>query len=272
MQLEFDGEPQFIPIDGTNLKYGVNTPGSVIVDENETYYAVDQAIWFTSENPQGPWKVADHYPADVRNIPANCPVFNIKFVYIYDATPDLVYTGYTPGYTGSFLYHGVVYFGTGYRYKSWYGSMYIPGPYTYGYGTKPRKKSNVNVYVSYGYGGYGGYGYPGYGGYGYGYGGYGFGHTYVNPQFYMNQTPVDHGNIERKAMDPNNIYNNRSVGIIKTETAIRNDAMKPLILNDKTPPQIYADKDGKLYSQDEEGNWYVLNGDNWQKTNSYPSK
>jgi len=53
-------------------------------------------------------------------------------------------------------------------YSSYYGSMYDPYGYGYGYG---------------GYGGYGGYygGYGGYGGYGYGgYGGYGYGSNYYN--------------------------------------------------------------------------------------------
>ncbi len=262
MQLDFDGEPQFAPIDGTKLQYGVNTSGCIIMDVDSKYYAVDQAIWFTSDSPKGPWKVADHFPDEVKKLPANCPVFNLKYVYIYDSSPDVVYVGYTAGYTGAFIYHGIVVFGTGYRYKSWYGNLYIPGPYTYGYGTKAKKKSNVNVFVSYGYG-YGGYGY---GGYPYGGYGYGFGNTYVNPQFFMDQTPVDHGTVERKAIDPLNIYNNRSVGIIKTETALRNDATKPIILDNNTPARMYADKDGKLYSQDDLGNWYIQNGSNWNKT------
>ena len=171
MILEYDGEPQFEPIPGTSLKYAVNSAGSVIQDQNGSYYAIDQAVWFMSENAQGPWKVADQFPADVRKIPPACPVFNMKFVNIYDFDDQNVYVGYTAGYLGAFLYHGVVFYGTGYKYKSWYGNKYIPRPNTYGYGAKQKSglgSGNVQFYASAGMGG------PmmgmGFGGYPYGWG------------------------------------------------------------------------------------------------------
>ena len=284
MLLEYDGQPHFEAIDGTSLSYGVNTGGSVIQGPDSMYYAVDQAIWFTSESATGPWKIADHFPDEVRNIPPSCPVFNMKFVYIYDYTDEIVYVGYTAGYLGAFLYHGVVYYGTGYRYKSWFGDKYIPRPSTYGYGAKKKSSgsSNVRFYAGVGYGGpmmgmgfggygYGGYGYGGYGmGMGYGYGGYGMWNQMAyNQYYYQGQTvQIDHDIIEEKPIDMMNIYNNRSEGVVRTETAPRNDPMKPVILKDRNvaPHFLYADEDGSLYRQDEAGNWYERKDSEWLET------
>ena len=281
--LEFDGEPQFDRIEGTSLAYGVNTGGSIIQDNDSNYFAVDQAIWFMSNNPNGPWKVADHYPVDVKKIPPSCPVFNMKFVDIYDYTDEIVYVGYTAGYMGAFLYHGVVYYGTGYRYKSWFGDKYIPRPNTYGYGAKKKSSgsSNVQIYAAVGYGGpmmgmgYGGYGRYGYGmGYGMGYGGYGmYNQMAYNQFYYQGQTvAVDHDIVEEKPIDLVNIYNNRVEGIIRTETAQRNDPMKPIILkgNNVTPNHLYADENGNLYRLDKQGNWYEQSGSEWKNVDGKP--
>ncbi len=279
MEIKFDGAPEFAEIRGTSLKYGVNTNGSVIQDKDSTYYAVDQAVWFSAESLEGPWKAADHYPADVLNIPPSCPLFNVKFVYIYDSSPNIVYTGYTAGYLGSFLYHGVVYYGTGYRYKPWYGNRYIPRPSTYGYGAKKKSRTpniTVSVGVGYGYPGMG-FGYP-YGGFGYpygGYGGYGMWTTHSSSATtYAGWAPLDNGATEQKPFDPVNIYINRSVGIIKTETARRNDPTKPVILKEQSPSDvenIYADKDGNVYKETADGSVYLRQNSDWTKTNISPA-
>ena len=254
----------------------MNTNGSIIKDKDSIYYAVDQAVWFTSDTYNGPWTVADHYPAEVRNIPPSCPLFNIKFVEIYDYSPDIVYTGYTAGYLGSFLYHGVVYYGTGYRYKPWYGNLYIPRPTTYGHGAKKKKTPKVNVSVGFGYGypgigigcHYGGYGYP-YGGFIYPYAGYGMWPPYVDPTLYTKPAPGP----QSKPIDPVNIYNNRSVGIVKTETVRRNDPTKPVILKEPSAPipdNIYADKDGNVFKKDSDGLIYQRSQSDWQRSASSP--
>ena len=278
MIIEYDGEPQFEAIDGTTLKYGVNTGVSVIETADKMYYAVDQAIWFISENPMGPWKVADHFPKEVAKIPPSCPVFNMKFVHIYDFTDEIVYVGYTDGYLGAFLYHGVVYYGTGYRYKSWFGNKYIPRPNTYGYGAKKKSDgtSNVSFYAASGYGGpmmgmgFGGYPYGwgmGYGGY---YGGYGMWNQAAYNQYYFSgqSVTVDHNVVEEKPIDLENIYNNRVEGIIRTETAQRNDPMKPVILKDReaVPHDLYVDDQGNIFRQDENGNWFEKKESTWVKT------
>lgn len=287
MIIEYDGEPKFESIPGTTLKYALNTGGSIIETSDKKYFAVDQAVWFHAEAPEGPWIVADNYPKDVRNIPPSCPVFNMKFVHIYDYTDENVFVGYTAGYLGAFLYQGIVYYGTGYKYKSWFGDKYIPRPNTYGYGAKKKSSgasSNIQFSAAVGMGGpmmgmgYGGYPY-GYGGYGYGYGmGMGYGGYYgysmwnqtaYNQRYYAGQkVTVDHDIVEQKPIDLQNLYNNRVEGIVITETARKNDPMKPIILKDReaVPEELYVDKDGTLFRQDTEGNWYEQQESGWVKT------
>ena len=304
MQAQYDGEPVFVPIDGTGLLYAENTAVSVIRDTvSGKFYAVDQAIWFMADSAQGPWSVADHYPKDVTKIPPTYPVYNMKFVRIYDFSENIVYVGYTGGYLGTFLYQGVLCYGTGYKFKSWFGNTYIPRPSTYGFGTRKKstkKKSNVSFHAAVGpggpmmgvgFGGYPGFNYglgfgPGgfYPHFGYGWGGYnpyyGFGayqawnNMAYNQFYYAGQTDKVYADVvEEKPIDLTNIYNNRPEGIIRTENAIRNDPMKPIILEEKkeVPSDLYVDEDGKIFKLDRQGNWYEqTNTNNWKEVNNSP--
>lgn len=128
----YDGDPQFENIEGTNLKYAINTPGAVL-NEGRRYYYVENGVWFESASANGPWYVSTQRPAQVDYIPASYPVYNTKYVYIYDATPDYVYMGYTPGYLGTYIYGPTIVYGTGYYYKPWRGRYYYPRSYTWGF-------------------------------------------------------------------------------------------------------------------------------------------
>jgi hypothetical protein len=77
--------------------------------------------------------VADSIPKEIETIPPDSPVYNVKYVHIYDSTPDTVYTGYTPGYQGSYVYGDTVVYGTGYAYPAWTGAYYFPWPITWGF-------------------------------------------------------------------------------------------------------------------------------------------
>ena len=130
--VEYDGEPEFEKVAGTSMLYAVNSTETILKLDNK-YYCVDNGVWFESSNAKGPWKVAVERPGEVENIEPSCPVYNVKYVYIYDVTPTVVYTGYTPGYYGSYVYGPTVIYGTGYYYKPWYGTYYYPRPVTYGF-------------------------------------------------------------------------------------------------------------------------------------------
>jgi len=45
-----------------------------------------------------PWVVAASVPAVIYTIPASSPLHYVTYVRIYEATPQVVYVGYTPGY------------------------------------------------------------------------------------------------------------------------------------------------------------------------------
>ena len=100
VMVKYDGDPQFEPIEGTDVYYAVNTDKDVLMFD-KTYYCVDEAVWFVASRPTGPWEVADSVPDEIYDIPPSSPVHNVTYVYIYESTPEVVYVGYTPGYYGS---------------------------------------------------------------------------------------------------------------------------------------------------------------------------
>lgn len=131
---KLDGEPQLRAIEGTTLQYVVNSSVPVIVVGPGAYYAVEKGVWFTATSLRGPWMVATSVPAVVYSIPAASPVHYVTYVRVYDATPEVVYVGYTPGYYGTCVSSGVVVYGTGYVYTPWVGAVWYGAPVTYGYG------------------------------------------------------------------------------------------------------------------------------------------
>jgi hypothetical protein len=181
--VQYDGEPKFKKIEGTVMTYAVNTPSSIIF-VNKKYYLCDEAVWYVSDSPYGPWIVSVSVPQVIYTIPPSYPVYHVKYVYVYDYTPEVVYVGYTPGYVGTYVYGGTIVYGTGYYYRPWYGSVYYVRPATWGVAVR------YNPYTG-GWGvrvGYGGpVGWVGVGGVGWvggarwGYGGYrGYGDVNIN--------------------------------------------------------------------------------------------
>ncbi len=196
-KVQYDGKPIYESIAGTSLELVTNADKTVFrttaipttagsskqFAANPVYYMVDNGVWYTSSNSDGPWRVSDTRPPDVDNIPPSSSAYNTKYVYIYEQTPTTVYVGYTPGYMGSYIYGPTVVYGTGYYYKPWYGSYYYPhhstwgfnmgynpwtgwsigfgfssGPFHFGFGT-----GGFTFGMSWGFGGPV-WGYPGYGG------------------------------------------------------------------------------------------------------------
>jgi hypothetical protein len=219
----YDGRPKFTDIEGTNLQYAVNTSSTVIRNGGDgRFYVVDNGVWFVSDNAAGPFIVSTVRPVDVDLIPPSVPVYNAKYVNIYDVDPNYVYMGYTPGYLNSFVYGPTVVYGTGFYYQPWYGAYYYPRPWSWGFNFA------YTPYFGWGFGwGYSqswfslgfGFGY-GYGGYGYGYRGCGWwGPSFYHPAcwggwhggprpygFYGNNFYV-HNNIHVNYA--NNVYRNR---------------------------------------------------------------
>lgn len=133
IEVAYDGEPEFAPVDGTDMVYATNT-GATVIYANGLYYMVEDGVWYVSLSWDGPWQVAVARPDQVRVILPSSPVYNVKYVYVYDYTPDVVYVGYTPGYVGSYVYGTTVIYGSGYYYAPWVTSRwYYPQPRTWGF-------------------------------------------------------------------------------------------------------------------------------------------
>ncbi|MBU2949177.1 hypothetical protein KO493_00495 [Tamlana agarivorans] len=187
-KVTYNGSPEFKNIENLKLQYAVNTESDVFKDRS-TYYLCDNAVWFKSSSPNGPWQVADERPSEVEKIPAENPKFNTKYVYIYETSPTVVYVGYTPGYYGSYAYGPTVVYGTGFYYNPWYRGYYYPRHYTYGFSIRYNPWNGW----SFGFG----FGSP-YGWYGHSYWGYHrhhWGPPYYRPPYHRppHQRPPNHG-------------------------------------------------------------------------------
>lgn len=178
----FDGTPQYSPIAGTSLAYVANASVPIMQVNPNSYYAVSAGVWFTAKQLTGPWSVATSVPAVIYTIPSSSPLHYVTYVRIYEATPTVVYSGYTPGYLGTVVEStGTVVYGTGYYYAPWVGSVWYPAPVTYTIAAAPVYNPYVGftfgfalglataAWASPYYGGfYGAYYHPAYwGGYGY---------------------------------------------------------------------------------------------------------
>lgn len=188
IHVEYDGTPVFNQIEGTSLDLAENANVTVMIDATGRYFAQENGIWFVGKSAYGPWNVANDRPRDIDDIPASSPAYNTKYVYIYDETPEYVYTGYTSGYLGSYYYGPTMVYGTGWHYRPWYRSVYYPRPVTWGFGFMYDPWIGWNINWGYNFGflyvgfNYGRYGYDRYG-YGYGYGGGWFGPQYYCPPY-----------------------------------------------------------------------------------------
>ncbi len=286
LEVSYDGSPKFEKIKGTSMEYAVNTQSSVLKIDGR-YYCVDNGVWFESGSPSGPWEVSVKVPESVDEIPPESPVYNVKYVYIYDYTPEVVYVGYTPGYVHSYVYHGCVVYGTGWYYRPWYGAYYYPRPVTYGFGV------HYNPYTGWGFsfgvsvGGPAGwfsmgwhspyYGYWGPAGYRHGYyQGYhrGYAQGYARGYYYGNRSGSQAGQVRpsgtpstRPSRD--NVYANRGNGIRETggntfdprngERIATRESGRPA-----ASPRPSTREKNNVFT-DREGNVYRKDGDSWQK-------
>ncbi|MGB7451828.1 MAG: hypothetical protein WBM36_06855 [Lysobacterales bacterium] len=152
IEVNYDGEPVYQPVDGTDLVYIQNT-GSTVLVSGGLYYLVEEGVWYVSSSPNGPWQVSDHRPAQVETILPTSPVYNTKYVHVYDSTPSVVYVGYTPGYTGSYVYRNTIFYGTGWYYRPWVSPYYYyPRFSTWGFNVNYNPWSGWNFGLSWGWG------------------------------------------------------------------------------------------------------------------------
>lgn len=135
LAVAYDGNPTFEKVDGTSLSCAVNTVTPVIQVNPTSYYACDNAVWFSAGAAVGPWTVAVDVPAAIYAIPVRHRLHFVTYVRVYRYTPETVIVGYTPGYYGTIIApSGCVVYGAGFRFNSYCGAFWAPVPVTYGWG------------------------------------------------------------------------------------------------------------------------------------------
>jgi hypothetical protein len=260
LDVEYDGDPQFEPIDGTDMSYAANTAEQIIKVGDE-YYACHEAVWYVAGSAEGPWTVADEVPEQVYDIPPESPVHNVTYVYVYESTPEVVYVGYYPGYTGSYVYGGTIVYGTGWYYPGWYGRYYYPRPATWGfhvrwnpwYGWSFGLSDSTCPFTFYiGRGGWWG---PGrYRGYRRGYNrGWNRGARAGYRAGYRAGS---------NAAKRNNIYN-RQDNVARNAPSDRARADTRGQVAQGRDNNVFSDRDGNVY-RNNDGNWEQRTGDGWQ--------
>lgn len=299
----YDGSPSFKPVEGTNLQYAQNTSSTVFRSGN-TYYLCDNAVWFQSSSPSGPWTVSTTRPPEIDNISPSNPNYNTKYVYIYDVTPSTVYTGYTPGYLGAYSYGPTVVYGTGWYYPGWYGAYYYPRPVTWGFGFNYNPWTGWGFSFGFNYGWYDpwysfGYCYGGYGGWwgppvyhpyyyrpAYYYGGGGFyGKPYYRPTGYYGRpnNVVVNNNVIINNRNSRNVYSYHTNGVTTRPAASRGVARdvnnvittRPQRYDGSTstgnvrPAAVSPNGSGNVNRPnnvytDRQGNVYRRNNNNWE--------
>jgi hypothetical protein len=165
VKVQYDGSPQFKPIESTSLSYATNTQDKII-KVGDIYYLCFQAVWFMSTTPTGPWKVASSVPKEIYTIPPTSPVYNVTYVTQVQTSPTTVESDHTAGYLGMFFLGAAVgltiAYGTGYYYPPYYYyppfgyPIYRPYPITYGVGAFYHPYSGTYGVARGAYGPYGG--------------------------------------------------------------------------------------------------------------------
>jgi hypothetical protein len=271
--ISYDGIPQFKAIKGTHMQYAINANSTVLLS-NGKYYAVDNGIWFIADGPYGPWAVSIGRPDEIDEIPPTSPVYNAKYVYVYDSTPDYVNTGYTSGYLNSFIDGSTVVYGTGYNYDPWIGAEYYPEPWTWGFDMDYSPWCGWGLGLGYDFDWFNmdfGYGWNGWNG------GW-WGPSFYRPAYRSWGARYHGGNrggyygrnasIERSNhMDmryANNIYRNRE-GVIARNSGTASNFNNRVLSPGNT---IFSDRQGNIYQRGSQGQWQQRANRQWSSVNN----
>jgi hypothetical protein len=156
----YAGEPNFVAVEGADLRRADNSPFQVFL-HNNFYYLCHEGAWYASANPDGPWRYATEVPEAIYDIPPTDPAYNVTFVKVksFDDSSNRVAYSQTNGYRRAYSTGSSVVYGSGWYYPGTihhypYGyPVYGHYPHTYGWGARYHP-----VYGRYGYrGAYWGY-------------------------------------------------------------------------------------------------------------------
>ena len=137
-EVDFQGNPEFTPIEQTTVQRAVNTDKDVF-KIGESYYMCYQGVWFVGKTPTGVWEVATSVPEQIYQIPVSSPAHHVTYVTIEeDNDDDWVVFAAAAGYTGMMVAWGCTVWGSGWYYPPYVGwggyyPYYYPHFPTYGY-------------------------------------------------------------------------------------------------------------------------------------------
>jgi hypothetical protein len=139
-EVDYQGEPKFVPVEPTSVSYAANTDKDVL-KVGDLYYMCFQGVWFMSKSPTGPWEVTSSVPKVIYEIPASSPVYNVTYVTVVEEDTDDEWVTFAAvaAYTGVMIAWGCAVWGTGWYYPPYWGwgayyPYYYPRYPTYGYG------------------------------------------------------------------------------------------------------------------------------------------
>lgn len=279
LTVEYDGKAKFENIEGTQMQWAANTATPVIRAQNK-YYAVDEAVWFVANSADGPWVIATSVPDEIYTIPVDSPVYNVTFVRIYSATDEIVYVGYTPGYTNTYVYNTTIVYGSGYYWPGWYGRYYYPRYSTWGFHVRWNPWTGWRFGLSYSYGPFsfyfgrgawyrGGWWGPGR------YRGYrrGYRHGYRRGRNAGYRAGYRAG--KRNSSQRNMYKNNRNQSRVASSSSVARNSAKSNAMSNRANTgvaggranNVYADRNGNVHRQTDQG-WQQRSGDGWKSSDN----
>ena len=269
LNVEYDGDPEWEQIEETDLQYAVNTQYSVIEYEG-IYYCCHEAVWYQSNDALGPWEVCVDVPDEIYKMPPSSPVYNVKYVYVYESTPEVVYVGYTPGYTYSYIYGGCVVYGTGWYYSPWYRYYYYPRAVTWGFGVHYNPYTGWSFSFGIRFGGpnlWVGVGWyrPYYRGW-WGPAGYRAGYRHGYRAGYYAGRRSAYRDVYRTQQRRDNIYNKNENRKRNVERTVQRDR-KNTDFSTRNKNNVYADRNGNVHRKTDQG-WEKRDKSGWTKDNT----
>jgi hypothetical protein len=161
-EVQYQGQPEFQPIEKTTVERAVNTDKDII-KVGDLYYMCFQGVWFMGQAPTGPWEVTGSVPKQIYEIPASSPSYAVTYVTVQESSSDAVVFATAMAYTGLMVAWGCAVWGTGYYYPPYiyHGGLYpvyYPHYPTYGYAAAYNPWTGSYARGAYAYGPYGGAG------------------------------------------------------------------------------------------------------------------
>ncbi len=89
-----NGDPVLQPIRGTQLNYVANASVPIIQFDINSWYAVQNGVWFYATRATGPWAATNQVPPQIYAIPPTSPIYHAVHSRVISSSTDVVYYGY----------------------------------------------------------------------------------------------------------------------------------------------------------------------------------